>query len=183
MPFPKGTGKSGEDFNKATVAELNNLLEMDLTKIMGSVELLKSEIASEEEECDADRRLLEKLERDVEREEREHAKKSKKVHPLLREVDRERSPHDSAVEINLVDDDEEAEDWDDVLHEDEQLAPVLAQLRNHLDSIENNSSQLAGVRPSMVASEAALESMFYQIGKKHTTGGPDSEVMQSQAGP
>jgi CENP-Q, a CENPA-CAD centromere complex subunit len=42
------------------------------------------------------------------------------------------------------------------VEEDSDLHPLVKQLRSHLESMRNNASQIAGIRDSIVRSQAAL---------------------------
>jgi hypothetical protein len=78
------------------------------------------------------------------------------MHPLLELPEMEEHPDDGVDDIGLVAD---ADIFDTG---DADLAAVLGQLRNHLDSIRGNRSQISGVTEGIARAGAALGGLLHQ---------------------
>ncbi len=82
------------------------------------------------------------------------------MHPLLELPEMEDRPDDGADEIGLVTD--SLVDGSALDTEDADLAPILGQLRNHLDSIRWNRSQIDGVTEGIARASMALGGLLHQ---------------------
>jgi CENP-Q, a CENPA-CAD centromere complex subunit len=148
-------------------------LESKLTAAMHSLELLKEAVSSEERGLQADRTLLEDLERDSRAEERIWRQRAKKVcrspvylvltmqmHPLLELPEMGEQPDDGMDEIGLVKD--SLADGSVLDTDDADLAAILGQMRNHLDSIRSNRRQMGGVAEGITRASVALSGLLHQ---------------------
>lgn len=144
VPFPPRTGESHFDLDK--VMEHNRALENDLTPAIHAVELLEAAVEQERDRLHEDGQRLAKLEEDARKEET-FQRRAIKMHPLLKE------PHTAASDgpdhISLVAprhlEDQGQTDW---VH-DEDMGPLLGQLRDHVSSLQTNTAQVEGLDEAM----------------------------------
>lgn len=189
MVAGSGTGKStkteaGGGWEVGRVAEENNILEHRLTTALHAVELLKAEITGEEERLEADRKRLARLTASVRADEKRARKEittvsalcrccpyrsclliSKQVHPLLKDQPDVTQLEDSAERLALVAQPKEADEiLLDGLHDDPDLAPVLEQLRHHLETMRANTAQVQGVSEAVDSTRAKLGKALFEHG-------------------
>ena len=161
MPFPPRTKEALFDLNK--VVERNRALETELTTGIHGAGLLREAAEREEEGLRRDREALRVLEENARSSEREYRKREKRVHPLLKDggghaaaddmpddIDMVMGPTKTAEELAGIGADEE----------DEDLAPLLDQLKSHLESIQANTEQVEGVDEAMEGAFAALDGVL-----------------------
>jgi kinetochore protein Fta7 len=146
-----------------------------MTAALHSVELLKAEIAKEEELLFQDQNQLEELQKNSKKEMKFWQEQAKKVWnptgyasshfngflqrpaidlPLLTT-----EPDDSAEQIGFV-----SEEIRDSIFDirDKDLQPIIYQLRNHLDSIRTNNTQVDGVCDAIREAGISLDSLTHQ---------------------
>jgi CENP-Q, a CENPA-CAD centromere complex subunit len=82
------------------------------------------------------------------------------MHPLLELPEMEEQADDGADEIGLVADSLAEGALLDT--EDADLASILSQLRNHLDSIRGNRRQIEGVTEGITRAGVALSGLLHQ---------------------
>jgi kinetochore protein Fta7 len=146
-----------------------------MTAALHSVELLKAEIAKEEELLFQDQNQLEELQKNSKKDMKFWQEQAKKVRnpknhaslhsnsfkqkptielPLLTT-----EPDDSAEQIGFV-----TEEIRDSIFDirDKDLQPIIYQLRNHLDSIRTNNTQIDGVSDAIREAGISLDSLIHQ---------------------
>lgn len=134
-------------------------MENQLTPAIHSVELLKAEIEKEELALERDRANLDKLEANARAEERKQKQQTAKVHPLLKRTAAASGLVDDADSIGLVP--SKREESSLFVNLDTDLAPLLNQLRSHLESMQSNHEQVEGIDSAMERAHAALDSVLY----------------------
>ncbi|KAH7061264.1 CENP-Q, a CENPA-CAD centromere complex subunit-domain-containing protein [Macrophomina phaseolina] len=171
IPFPgslhQKRGPGGEVFELEKVVERNRALEAQLTPAVHAVKLLEEAVRREERVLEGERAqlgVLRQRARGAERVAKERGRRG--LHPVLK---RWRgggagNQRDEVEEIKLVRRGElgrvyGADDVgdDEELSADEELAPVLAQLRGHLDSMRANLEQVEGLDEAMTGARVALD--------------------------
>ncbi|KAJ5112677.1 hypothetical protein N7532_000722 [Penicillium argentinense] len=125
MPFPPITKDSNFDYESAL--NEHRSLEANLATINDSIELLKSEIAKEEE------------------------------HPVLQQLDDLPPVRDAqSSEFTLADTKTSHVSLNE-LDDDPEVQGLMKQLHGHLQSMQSNTAPLAGLRDAITRSQAALD--------------------------
>ena len=167
MPFPpsslgkrenkeRGDGREA-DFDAERIIDAGREAERKLGPLLHSVALLKSEIRREEEMLEQETKALERLERNAKEDRARGRAEVRKFHPSLRKPE-------GIVEgleaegLSLAEDEGDVVLKEDELDED--FAPVVKELHNHLDSIDNNFKQVDGIEVALMAAEAELKNQL-----------------------
>ena len=171
MPFPPPSlaprtkeerqGKEGggrdTDFDAERIIDASREAERKLTPLLHSVMLLKAEIKREEELLEAETKALERLERNAKEDRARRRAEVRKFHPSLRKPEGITEGLE-AEGLTLAEDKEDFQIKEDELGED--VAPVVKELHNHLDSMENNFRQVDGIEEAMMVAEAELKNQL-----------------------
>ncbi|KAI9844561.1 MAG: hypothetical protein M1837_005520 [Sclerophora amabilis] len=158
MPFPPSTKEIHFDYERLLAR--NRALEAQLTPAVHSIELFRSEVAKERQRLGADQARLDELKRNARTEESMHKRQAKKnLHPLLHQA---ATLNDGEVRFNASELTAEEVKPDHGLEteDDQAVAPVLAQLQNHLESMHSNTSFLEGIGDQLIRSRAAVETVL-----------------------
>ncbi|KAK3079156.1 hypothetical protein LTS18_005595, partial [Coniosporium uncinatum] len=151
-----GGGGSG-CFSLEALVERMAGLEAQVTGNLHAVELLEEAVEREEAGLESERRAVGRLEGNGRQEERGWRERNKQAHPLLATALAEGNGHvvDDAESIGLV---TSTVPLDDTLEEevDEGLGPLMEQLKSHVESIQGNGMQVAGVADAIVGAQASL---------------------------
>lgn len=160
LPFPPVAGNArvkdealerATDFDFERVLDTTREAEKKLTPALHSVELLKAEIRKEEALFDQESKALERLERNAKAERARRRADAKTLHPSLRQAEVHKHEDDIAyAEAKPSFSAEKDED-------DENLKPVITELKGHLGSLENNFSQIEGIDEAIDQAHAALK--------------------------
>ena len=153
IPFPPSTDELHFDHE----ANLNRIskIEEQVTADIHSINLLRAQIAREEQLLNQDKAEVEHLEESLKANEAYRRDQSRTLHPTARKLGQ---IEDSTDLLAL-----EAKDKKRVrisiaeLFEDEEMAPILQQLQNHLDSMQSNVADVKGVRSAVKQAAAELE--------------------------
>ena len=152
------------------------MLENQLTPAMHSVDLLKAEIEKEEMQLERDQEVLARLEGNAKAEKTRQREQVTKVillyyllrtplmqlqiHPLLRLPKNFEVDGDGPDDINLINSKStEPSLFDDP---DPELAPLLDQLRNHLESMQASHAQVRGIENAMKDTQVALDDVLFK---------------------
>ncbi|KAL1954049.1 hypothetical protein VTO42DRAFT_1783 [Malbranchea cinnamomea] len=154
MPFPPGTKDTSFDYE--FILHENRALESQVTMIANSIRLLKAEIKREKAELAKERAKLEELERNAKAAKQERKRQSKNMHPVLRTLQRLSELPGSGTSNFSFADVEPAGSTLCNMAADPELRPIVTQLRNHLESMQNNASQVAGIREAIVRARSSL---------------------------
>lgn len=167
MPFPppslgkrenkdRGDGREA-DFDAESIIDAGREAERKLGPLLHSVALLKSEIRREEEMLEQETKALERLERNAKEDRARRRAEVRKFHPSLRKPE-------GVVEGLEAEGLSLAEDKDDVVLKEEELdedvASVVRELHNHLDSIDNNLKQVDGIEEALLVAETELKNQL-----------------------
>jgi len=128
------------------------VLEIQLTTATNSVDLLRAEIKREESELAREVSQLGELEKNAKAAKTERKRQTKNDHPVLRRLEHysEGQGYNNVAEMR----DNEVALCD--IEADSNLRPFVEQLRSHLESMQSNASQIAGIRDAITRSQAAL---------------------------
>ncbi|MCJ1250155.1 hypothetical protein MMC30_007381 [Trapelia coarctata] len=159
MPFPPSTKEVS--FDHEALLNSNRTLEQQLTPALHTIALLKGHIIQEEQALAAERSALEELRKNAKAEETFRKRHIRKRHgalrltPLVKE-----EAEDSADLIGFAPNPSERLPS---LHEilDSALQPVVMQLRSHLESMEGNAEQVAGISDALCATTAVLDDALF----------------------
>ena len=152
------------------------MLENQLTPAMHSVDLLKAEIEKEEMQLERDQEVLARLEGNAKAEKTRQREQVTKVillyyllrtplmqlqtHPLLRLPKNFEIDGDGPNDINLMNSKlTEPSLFDDP---DPEVAPLLDQLRNHLESMQANHVQVRGIENAIKDTQVALDDVLFK---------------------
>ena len=152
------------------------MLENQLTPAMHSVDLLKAEIEKEEMQLERDQEVLARLEGNAKAEKTRQREQVTKVillyyllrtplmqlqiHPLLRLPKNFEVDGDGPDDINLINSKSTKPSlFDDP---DPELAPLLDQLRNHLESMQASHAQVQGIGNAMKDAQVALDDVLFK---------------------
>lgn len=145
IPFPPGTEEQHFDYE----ANLNRMakVEEQLTNNTHSMNLLRAQIKKEEALLKQDERELANLESAMKDNEAVRREQSRSLHPIVRDLGLE----NENIDILALDRAHSKSSMVDVheLFEDEDMAPILAQLQNHLLSLQQNVSDLRNVKEAV----------------------------------
>ncbi|OCK77723.1 hypothetical protein K432DRAFT_384432 [Lepidopterella palustris CBS 459.81] len=158
MPFPPRTKDMHFDLEK--VVERNRALENQLTPAQHSVDLLKAAIEKEELHLEADEKVLARLEQNARIEKSRIREQTVKTHPLLRLPKSFEGEGDGPEDIGL----KHSKSVDSSIFEnpDPDLAPLLDQLRNHIESMQANHIQVHGIHDAMKDARVALDDVLFR---------------------
>ncbi|KAK3061712.1 hypothetical protein LTS18_005601, partial [Coniosporium uncinatum] len=155
---PRTGGGGSGCFSLEALVERMAGLEAQVTGNLHAVELLEEAVEREEAGLERERRAVGRLEGNGMQEERGWRERDKKAHPLLATALTQGDGHvvDDAESIGLV---TSMVPLDDALEEevDEELGPLLEQLKSHVESIQGNGIQVAGVADAIVGAQASLD--------------------------
>lgn len=169
LPFPPVSKKTrvkddkeerAADFDFERVLDATREAEKKLTPALHSVELLKAEIRKEEALLEQETRALEKLERNAKSERARRRADAKTLHPALRQAESIKKEDDivyaEAKPLALVEKDDD----------DEDLKPIIKELKGHLTSLETNFAQVEGIDEAIDQAHAALKmTLLKQVGE------------------
>ncbi|TKA62966.1 hypothetical protein B0A49_11021 [Cryomyces minteri] len=159
MPFPPKT-RAGS-FDAARLSEGCRGLEGALTAVMQDVALLEAEIEREEAALERERTELKRLEGDARREEERQRRDAFKIHPLLQLSDdlEDEDIEDGAGSIGLIATKRPLALAQQSLFDnpDPELDSLLKQLGSHMESMQSNHAQVAGLSDAMAGARATLE--------------------------
>ncbi|OAX84288.1 hypothetical protein ACJ72_01353 [Emergomyces africanus] len=153
MPFPPGTKDT--DFDYEAGLDDNRALELQLATATNSADLLRAEISREEAQLAKERAQLEELEKNAKAAQAERRRQTKNAHPVIRRLESSGRRGDGSSDISFIG----PKDNMSMLCEidaDSELYPLIKQLRNHLESMQNNAAQVAGLREAIVRSQSCL---------------------------
>ncbi|EEH23011.1 hypothetical protein PABG_05222 [Paracoccidioides brasiliensis Pb03] len=154
MPFPPGTKDA--DFDYEAALEDNRVLELQLATATNSADLLRAEIHREEAQLAKDRAQLEELEKNAKAAQAERKRQTKNAHPVFRHLEHSAQHSDGGgTDFTFAG----PKDNGSMLCEidaESQLYPLIKQLRSHLESMQNNAAQLAGLREAIARSQSCL---------------------------
>ncbi|KKZ61307.1 hypothetical protein EMCG_04024 [[Emmonsia] crescens] len=153
MPFPPGTKDA--DFDYEAALDDNRALELQLAAVINSADLLRAEISREEAQFAKERAQLEELEKNAKAAQAERKRQTKNAHPVIRRLERSGRQGDGSTDLTFTG----PKDNGSMLCEvgaDSELYPLIKQLRNHLESMQNNAAQVAGLREAIVRSQSCL---------------------------
>lgn len=140
IPFPPSTDEDYFD-HEANINRITKI-EGQLTAHIHSIHLLRAQIAKEEELLRHDQAEVNHLEHSLKSNEMLRREQSKTLHPVARKLGQDRY----VDLLALAQQDKKALDPSFTeLYEDDEIRPILTQLQNHLDSMENNVVDLVDV--------------------------------------
>ncbi|KAI9826187.1 MAG: hypothetical protein M1819_007443 [Sarea resinae] len=158
MPFPLNTRDVYFDYEK--LLDSTRGLESQLTPSIHSVALLRAEIEREERALADEKEQLDELETNAAASETRHRKQAKKLHPLLQTPLHAKGHEDNAKLVRLIKPDPlEPRLVDD---QDPDLEPIVQQLRNHLDSIQSNTTQINDLGKALLRTRVAVDNALYE---------------------
>ncbi|MCJ1397831.1 hypothetical protein MMC11_001027 [Xylographa trunciseda] len=157
MPFPTKTKE--EHFNYEALTSKNLTLEHQLTLILHSTALLQSQITKEKRLLAKEQAALNELKRNAKAEVNIRRRQTSKRPEVLRQLIRVEDFEDNAVSIGLVKL-ESIKLSSLEMNIDASLQPLLLQLRSHLESMENNATQMKGMKIALLQTAAVLESQI-----------------------
>lgn len=147
MPFPPRTDERDFDF-EGTLHRVRTL-ENQLTSNIHSIALLKAQIKKEEDGLLIDKRELQALEQTAKESRGLRKEQSRKLHPLARE---EADDYEMTDEVAL-----QAPTLGLGLENDKDAQVLVGQLRNHLESIRNNTAGTMEIIEVMDMVQAKLD--------------------------
>ncbi|EEH11557.1 conserved hypothetical protein [Histoplasma capsulatum G186AR] len=154
MPFPPGTKDA--DFDYEAALDENRALELQLAAVVNSADLLRAEIAREEAQLAKDKAQLEELEKNARAAQTERKRQTRNAHPVIRHLERLGQQSDGSTSLTFTG----LKDNKSMLCEidtDSELYPLIKQLRSHLESMQNNVTQIAGLRESIIRAQSCLD--------------------------
>ncbi|KAL2376473.1 hypothetical protein RJZ90_007498 [Blastomyces dermatitidis] len=172
MPFPPGTQDA--DFDYEAALDDNRALELQLATAANSADLLRAEIKREEAQLARERAQLEELEKNARTAQVERKRQTRNVHYAISCIISEGSLSQKALTCHVrliqsfgVWNARESEAMGvQTLHSldrkitpidpDSELYPLIKQLRSHLESMQNNATQVAGLREAIIRSQSCL---------------------------
>ncbi|KAL9618518.1 MAG: hypothetical protein Q9160_006774 [Pyrenula sp. 1 TL-2023] len=153
MPFPPSALDNDFDF-EATI-ERKRSLDCQLIKTTHAINILEGEITREQESLDKEEAELERLQKDLKTNDVLRRRRVKNVHPLASSFTNIVSKiSDSTDKIYCA---TSAIDSSRPSSNDPSLAQLVAQLSDHLYSMQNNSKLTVGVKDAISNSQAALD--------------------------
>ncbi|EEQ87545.1 hypothetical protein RJZ56_001417 [Blastomyces dermatitidis] len=153
MPFPPGTQDA--DFDYEAALDDNRALELQLATAANSADLLRAEIKREEAQLARERAQLEELEKNARTAQVERKRQTRNAHPVIRRLERSGERSDGSTDFTFTG----PKDNTSMLCEidpDSELYPLIKQLRSHLESMQNNATQVAGLREAIIRSQSCL---------------------------
>ncbi|ELR08147.1 hypothetical protein VC83_08905 [Pseudogymnoascus destructans] len=156
LPFPPGSRpQREEDFDFERILDATRKQEGLLTPALHARELLKAEIRREEVMLEREKQALEKLEKNAAAERGRRKAEAKKLDPSLAKRGGEVVEWGGHDQLNLADEQTTADVLEDAKIDDD-LRPIMEELQNHLESMENNFKQVEGIIPAIEKSEASI---------------------------
>lgn len=149
-------------------------LEGRLGTGLHSVKVLRAEVRREEALLEKERKELAELEKNARAMEKRRVKAGAKRHAILNEIDFPTRPKDTEptdadgqrfLEAKSTPDEKEQDedlDLESLLDDDDEIAPLLTQLRSHLDSMRGNSAQIEGLVPALREARVGLEVLAWK---------------------
>ncbi|PGH12788.1 hypothetical protein AJ79_04012 [Helicocarpus griseus UAMH5409] len=153
MPFPPGTKDA--DFDYEVALNDNRALELQLATATNSADLLRAEIRREEAQLAKEKAQLEELEKNARAAQAERKKQAKNAHPVIRRLERSRQQGGGYKDLIFA----EPKGHESMICEidaNSELYPLVKQLRNHLESMQNNASQVSGLGEAIARSQSSL---------------------------
>ena len=169
IPFPPSTDEYYFD-HEANIHRISKV-EEQLNANIHSMNLLRAQIAKEEQLLNQDQAEVDYLEHSLRSNEMLRREQNKTFHPVARKLRQDQH-------VNLL-----APDHGDTktseppiaeLFEDAELNPILQQLQNHLSSMQTNAVGLGGIKNAI--REAAVELEVYAFST------PDEKACRQAAG-
>ncbi|KAI9751607.1 MAG: Cytochrome c oxidase assembly protein cox11, mitochondrial [Chaenotheca gracillima] len=160
IPLPPNTKEMYLDYERLLGG--NRALEAQLTPATHSIDLFRSEIAREKRRLEEDRTRLETLKKDARAEEGLRKRQKKSVHPILRASSSVSKGEDRDIVVSGVVVEDPGESQSLKIEDDPALAPIVAQLRSHLESIQGNTSFLEGFEEEQRRTRAALDNVLFE---------------------
>ena len=152
IPFPPSTDEQYFDHD-ANIHRISKI-EEQLTANIHSMDLLRAQIAREEQLLKQDQAEVDYLERSLKSNEVLRKEQSKTSHPIARGLGQ-----DLEVDLLALDNEDKKVLEPSVagLFEDDDLRPVLQHLQNHLDSMHANATDLGDVKNAIKMAAIELE--------------------------
>jgi len=140
IPFPPSTDEHYFD-HEANISRVSKI-EEQLTANIHSINLLRAQITKEEQLLKQDQAEVDYLEHSLKSNEVLRRDQGRTLHPIARRLGK-----DAYVDLLELDngDKKGSEPWIAELLFDEEMRPVVEQLQNHLDSMQNNTMHLGYV--------------------------------------
>ncbi|KAI9934924.1 hypothetical protein ASPWEDRAFT_117092 [Aspergillus wentii DTO 134E9] len=154
MPFPPVTKDSNFEYEAAL--DEHRSLETNLATVTDSIDLLKAEVEKEEALLAKEKKQLQEMEKNAKRAETEKKRQMKNEHPVLRKLDNIPDTQNQARSEFTIPNLKNIEVTLDELEADPEALGLIKQLNSHLQSIQNNTAPLAGLRDAITRSQAAL---------------------------
>ncbi|MCJ1388412.1 hypothetical protein MMC18_001259 [Xylographa bjoerkii] len=160
MPFPTKTKE--EHFNYEALMNKNLALEHQMTLTLHSTALLESQIIKEERLLESERAALNRLKRNEKAEAKLRSRQTAKRPDVLQPGIKVAESEDNAASIGLINAPSSKLPPSEYrqMDLDASLQPVVLQLRSHLESLENNASQIEGTNTALLETAAVLESQI-----------------------
>ncbi|KAH8811738.1 CENP-Q, a CENPA-CAD centromere complex subunit-domain-containing protein [Xylogone sp. PMI_703] len=162
LPFPPGIrSQRADDFDFEKVLDNNRSLEVQLTPILHSNELLEAELAHEMELLESEREVMEELEKNAKLATSKRKESKKKLHSLLQSQD---DPPSKEEKFELI-----SKSAENVKHPalslgdnmDEDYTALIQEVNGHLDSIRGNLNQIQGISQAMARGKAAVQTTLF----------------------
>jgi kinetochore protein Fta7 len=128
-----------------------------LTASLHSIQLLKTEIQTEENEVELDEAFLAELEKKAKTEEKFWKAQARKLESTTDLEPDDNLFGDTPDEIGFVQQDQA---WESIFDDDSDLSPILSQLKSHLESIQSNSMQVQGIPDALADASLAVEGIL-----------------------
>ncbi|KAI9819443.1 MAG: hypothetical protein M1832_004006 [Thelocarpon impressellum] len=166
MAFPPTTKDAHFDYE--SMLDSNRALDAQLTPATHTIDVLRGEIAREEDLLAVEKARLAAIERDAAAEESMRKRQAKSMHPLLRRSAKAAPPgeaNDDLLEgIGLVAAPNKPARTGPLeqLGAEPRLAGLMKQLQDHLESMQGNVEPLQGVGEAVVRARAAVDDALYR---------------------
>ncbi|KAL4876097.1 CENP-Q, a CENPA-CAD centromere complex subunit-domain-containing protein [Aspergillus karnatakaensis] len=154
MPFPPLTKDSVFEYEAAL--KEHNTLEVSLSTLNDSIDLLSHEIAKEEALLAKETRQLQEMEKNAKRAEAERKRQMKNEHPVLRQLDKSLSRQTGTPSEFTLTNLKESQLSFNELESDPEASSLLKQLNSHLKSMQSNTAPLTGLKDALARSQTAL---------------------------
>ncbi|MCJ1408061.1 hypothetical protein MMC19_002134 [Ptychographa xylographoides] len=159
IPFPPKTKE--EHFNYEVLLNKNRTLEEQLTPTLHHIALLEGQLGKEEILLASERTALKELQRNAKAAET----LLQQLEVLLADSEVKSEIEDNADSIGLAIDFSGGSASLNITM-DASLEPLIAQLENHLDSMESNASQVVGLHDALSDTSTVLEKVILDASKK-----------------
>ncbi|KAK5088172.1 hypothetical protein LTS08_004769 [Lithohypha guttulata] len=151
IPFPPGTDERYFDYE--AILDRASKLEEQFTSNTHSANLLRAQIAKEEELLRQDEQEVTRLEQGLKDNELIRKEQARSLHPIARTLGESSSGVDLTAQTSGIKSDIHLSE----LFQDEDLQPVLIQLLSHLDSIDENTEHIREVKRMIDATTTNLD--------------------------